>query len=313
MPIRDDEGKLPQLRFPPATILVAFDFSKRSLEAWKYARALAEHVHARLEAIYVSRWVPAAELVPALPLLGPGERLRLERRMARLLGGAAGIRIAEGDVPREILKAARESRAGLIVLATRGRTGLRRVFGGSVTEAVVRLSPFPVLSVHGPASLPRTILAPVSLQPYSLAGFDFAQELARALGSSITLLHIEEPRLRSTVSFRKLERLAGKAPPGVKVDLRIGEGNVVRNILDEAPRHGLIVLVAHRRGIFRDAVIGTTAEQVLRRSEAPVLSVPAFVPAALPPGRRELGRRRGRAGARLLPSSRRGRPRVARG
>jgi len=55
----------------------------------------------------------------------------------------------EGVPYERIVRAARSKRAGLIVIGTHGRTGLSRVFVGSVAERVVRLAPCPVLTVRG--------------------------------------------------------------------------------------------------------------------------------------------------------------------
>ncbi len=50
----------------------------------------------------------------------------------------------------EIIKAAREQKADMIVMGTHGRTGLEHVLMGSVAEKVVRKAPCPVLTVKHP-------------------------------------------------------------------------------------------------------------------------------------------------------------------
>jgi len=49
----------------------------------------------------------------------------------------------------EVLAAAEELRADLVVIGTHGRRGLSRALLGSVAEKVVRMSPVPVLTVRG--------------------------------------------------------------------------------------------------------------------------------------------------------------------
>ena len=63
---------------------------------------------------------------------------------ARARGVAVEIVLAEGDPIATILRAATTHRAGLIVVGTHGRRGLRRFFLGSVAEGVVRQSHVPV-------------------------------------------------------------------------------------------------------------------------------------------------------------------------
>ena len=58
------------------------------------------------------------------------------------------VEVITGDPAVEIIVAAAEHRADLIVMATHGRTGLSRFFLGSVAERVVRESTVPVLTIR---------------------------------------------------------------------------------------------------------------------------------------------------------------------
>jgi nucleotide-binding universal stress UspA family protein len=59
-------------------------------------------------------------------------------------------RLEEGYPGSAIPRVARETRADLIVMGTHGRTGLGRMFMGSVAEQVVRKAPCPVLTAKLP-------------------------------------------------------------------------------------------------------------------------------------------------------------------
>jgi universal stress protein A len=137
-------------------ILVPIDFSDCSKKALQYALPLAREHQAALTLLYV---VPAA--------YGAGEYGGLdyaqleasmkeggERELAKLAG-----EVALGGVPAEalvrlgspaanIIDAARELPADLIVISTHGRTGLKHVFLGSVAEHVVQRAPCPVFVVR---------------------------------------------------------------------------------------------------------------------------------------------------------------------
>jgi universal stress protein A len=58
--------------------------------------------------------------------------------------------VKRGDPATEIVKLAEHDKAGLILMATHGRTGLAHIFMGSVAEKVVRTSHVPVLTVKPP-------------------------------------------------------------------------------------------------------------------------------------------------------------------
>jgi nucleotide-binding universal stress UspA family protein len=59
--------------------------------------------------------------------------------------------IEEGDAADEICREAAKLHADAIVVGSHGRTGLKRLFLGSVSERVVRHAPCPVLVVPAPS------------------------------------------------------------------------------------------------------------------------------------------------------------------
>jgi len=139
-------------------LLYATDFSRASRPAFAKALALAKQDRARLLVLHV--------LMPPSPFLGDAlpasyvelqvrARRETERRLAALVAQAkkAGVRaearLVEGVPSEEILRAARKQRADLIVIGTHGRTGLGRIFMGSVAERVLQRATTPVLTVRG--------------------------------------------------------------------------------------------------------------------------------------------------------------------
>lgn len=56
-----------------------------------------------------------------------------------------------------ILQVANAEKVDLIVLVTRGGSGLRRLLYGSVAEGVVRVSPSPVLTIRTDGTPTRTV------------------------------------------------------------------------------------------------------------------------------------------------------------
>ena len=60
------------------------------------------------------------------------------------------ILVTSGNAAEEIIKAAEEFNADLIAMSTHGRSGLRRMAFGSITDKVLRKSTIPVLMVRAP-------------------------------------------------------------------------------------------------------------------------------------------------------------------
>jgi nucleotide-binding universal stress UspA family protein len=138
------------------TILVPFDFSASAESALAWAADLQrtsgaapiEMVHA-----ITSRSVGTADVSLQILLPSEDDCAGLERSMleaARRNGAQAraNVRIASSDVGDIVLDAAREAGTELIVMGTHGRTGIKRLFLGSVAEHVLRHSDCPVVAVH---------------------------------------------------------------------------------------------------------------------------------------------------------------------
>jgi nucleotide-binding universal stress UspA family protein len=107
-------------------------------------------------------------MTPVIPLMDDGYisptiyddmersmRAHGQKQIDKLVAKAktAGVRarglLLEGTAADRIVRAARSHRADVIVIGTHGRTGLARVFLGSVAARVVGTAPCPVLTVRG--------------------------------------------------------------------------------------------------------------------------------------------------------------------
>jgi nucleotide-binding universal stress UspA family protein len=149
---------------PWRTILVPHDFSSSANHAAAMARDAAKQLGARLVLLHVAEVPPSIGMETAVvpePNAAPislreyattsaSERLsdlasRLEKD-----GVVVSTQVAVGRPVDEILRVAGDEKADLIVMGTHGRTGLKHLVTGSVTERVVRTSTVPVLTVRVP-------------------------------------------------------------------------------------------------------------------------------------------------------------------
>jgi nucleotide-binding universal stress UspA family protein len=138
-------------------ILVAIDASEPSKVALQTAIALAKADGAALAIVTVhdERFVEGSaapeDFSDVAMLIDIDERAgKTLLEHARSAAGAAGVsevtvRLLAGDPAAHIVDAAHAHRADLIVVSTHGRTGLSRIFVGSVAEHVIRHAPCSVL------------------------------------------------------------------------------------------------------------------------------------------------------------------------
>ena len=142
-------------------ILCPIDFSSVADIATEQAGRLAVRDRATLVLLHV--YTPAAFYMPpeaaGVALIRSDDVWRAEaeqklcRARARLRqsGATTHAVMVDGHPPDQIARVARRLRCDLIVLATRGRTGLLRLLlGSSVAERVLRRAPCPVLAVRAP-------------------------------------------------------------------------------------------------------------------------------------------------------------------
>jgi nucleotide-binding universal stress UspA family protein len=140
------------------TILVPTDFSADAAEAVKTASELAKQFSARVVLLHAYNVViPLASPMAGAYMLPDGfyEGLRAHanslvdaaaRKLAEAGIDATGVAVSE-TASVAIVAEAERLPADLIVMGTRGLTGLKHVVLGSVAERVLRTAPCPVLTV----------------------------------------------------------------------------------------------------------------------------------------------------------------------
>jgi nucleotide-binding universal stress UspA family protein len=165
------------------------------------------------------------------------------------------------------------------VLGVTRRTGLQRAIMGSVAEAVVRASPCPVLSVPRTRVI-RRVLAPVNEGEYAKEAVLAAALVAKAYGARLELLHVVTDPVFGTPPRSLLRRRMQELPLALRRDVscrfRLARRGPAADIVRAARGKDLVVLAEHRKSLLGDLMLGTTAERVLRRSAAPVLSIPSL-------------------------------------
>ncbi len=144
-------------------ILIATDGSKHSKRAAEAAIEMAGLYGSAITVLYVvdigKEYAPLGDLISKVAddmiagirsnLKQQGEEITKEvAEKASSAGLNAERRIVEGYPAQEILRLAREEKAGLIVMGGIGATGLEKFLLGSVADKVVRSSEIPVLVVR---------------------------------------------------------------------------------------------------------------------------------------------------------------------
>ena len=266
-------------------ILCAVDYSVSSRQALDEALELARG-RATLELVHVRSRGATGDATAA--------DLELEewRKTAAAIVPAVTSHSLEGDDVWNVIAETAERLAVDLVVAGAGRRegGLL----GTVAERIVRQAPCSVLIVAGPSRPPRSILCAVDFSAPARAALDAAADLAAERNANLTIVHAfsvgelavpgmaAEAGLAVEARDAADEALRGwaaeaEARAGRAVTARVVEGPPSDAILAAAREAAsdLVVTGTHGRTGIARAVLGSVAENVVRRAEQPVLVVRA--------------------------------------
>lgn len=293
------------------SMLFTTDFLKPARRAFSYAVMLAKASGARLVILHVIEGVTdAGARVPSdnryLRPLRTAAMLELGRlvRLAQEAGILAEPRLEIGDPAASVIEAMAHVNAQLIVMGTQGRAGWDLLKLGSMAESVIRKASCPVVTVPGIVAgdalrnsrhvrWSRLLLA-TDFSACAHQALRQAAGLARRFESRMLIVHAVEASSPCSQAGRsgagraaesaagvdrgrqRLDRLLSELKAGgVTAEGRCLEGRPIDVILEQAARwkaDAIVIGTQGRRGLHR-LMLGSVAEQVVRRAGCPVVTL----------------------------------------
>jgi nucleotide-binding universal stress UspA family protein len=311
MKLESDKSK--PIKAPrPTRILVPTDFSPNAEEALRFAVPLARQLGGKITLLHSIDWQVNPQMRSAAGIIDTMNRVAQDVAEDRL------EKLARTKVPQELLEktivdfapaqvgipeAARELKADLIVISTRGHTGLQRILLGSTAARVVRYASCPVLTVRPDAGaksrgakaailgpIIKRILVPIVFSEGCDSSIRFATTLARIMQAQLTLLHVVAPLPLNTPRYisevqqydaevkldakQRLKSLAATLPPDIQSEVLLRQNTPHLGIIRAARerRCDLITLPTRDLTSLKDFMLGSTAEKVIRHAPCPVLT-----------------------------------------
>ncbi len=293
--------KTATIRAPARTrfdnILFATDFSEAAAHAIPFIKKFARHYESNVLALHVRPPVVNPMTQPgSWPVDVEAAKSFDKEHREELLGSFYGIKtdvqIKEGEIQACLNEAIEKQNTDLLIIGTRGRTGIAKMLLGSVAEEIFRTMPVPVLTV-GPHSNPskanvREMLFATDFNTESNAAAAYAVSLAQEFQARLTLLHVvPEPKAGELVGWfdvqESAKKLLGKlVPPEAeawcKPEFFVERGDPAERILDLANLRDvdLIILGAQPESGVPGAATHlpiAIAHKVVTRANCPVLTV----------------------------------------
>ncbi len=283
-------------------MLVALDGSKIAEVVFSYARELSGRLGMDLDLLHVC----TDEEAPQLPMCQAyiehmAETLKAQSEEIRSQAGSGKksmksiAKTVVGYPAEEILKYADENNIDTIMLATHGRSGIRRWGLGSVAEKVIHEAKVPVWLI--PAGLHQDILydkMPQRSLLVPLDGSKLAEEVIphvidlakqRGVKTTVALINVSKPvtvklsaedkeligqdvESMQTTGEVYLKKIAGRIrDAGLETEYEQLVGDPAEEIVRYAAAYQpmLIVMSTHGRSGFSRFVFGSVTENVLHR------------------------------------------------
>ena len=264
-------------------IIVGTDFSEGSYVALRYAVDVAN----RLQSDIILMWVRREKLLVDNEQLNIMTHLA-EERLAELCAryqpqmqhGQIRWQVAKGKVAVAIATTALRELSPMIVIGTNGASGFEKYWMGSQAVRIVQDSPCPVLTVRQGYDFNGGvdhIVVPIRVNANSRQKVPPAAAMAKMFGAEVHVLGLldlkeEEKALRIYVqqSTDYLDR------EGVKYTFEIRTySNYCDTVLQyaEEVKSDLLVINTEQDRILSQLFLGTNAQQIVHRSQIPVLCV----------------------------------------
>jgi nucleotide-binding universal stress UspA family protein len=290
-------------------ILCATDFSDFSNHAIPYGIALAREFKAKLYVSHVIDLSSAAiygEAVFALEEQQSRMTSYAQKEMTQLMGQETldwEPLITVGNPANEIARLAADKQVDIAIAASHGRSGLKRLILGSVTERLMRTLPCPLWVVRSPepgfvtdasqAIQIKKILVGCDFSPDSSLAFEYGLSLAQEFQAELHLAHVVEPplyedlvkpsesgetfgrQLRKTMQEKLGAMVPEEAQTWCNPVTALLAGQPHEELAKYAVVNGMDLIVLGVRGhsLVETLFVGSTTDRVLRNSPCPVLSV----------------------------------------
>lgn len=272
-------------------ILYLTDFSNSSQAAIPFALAIARTYDARVHALHVLSPPipePCSGAIRADEELADAEMMKVVRQLASVEHDSAVVQGASLWSALEPI--INDHPIDLIVLGTRGRTGLQKLLLGSFAEEIFRRSSVPVLTIgpdvrknEHPEGNFRSVLFATDFSAPSSAAAPFAISLAEENGADLVLVNIipdSDTKDRAVVLAQLFDLVPSNARLQCQPFAVVHYGNAADRILETANERSTDVIVLGVHGAADHLGAAThleraTAHNVVAHAHCPVLTVRA--------------------------------------
>jgi nucleotide-binding universal stress UspA family protein len=267
-------------------ILVPFDFSEQATSAFRFALDLARQSGREVHAVHVIELpvIHDSMLLPTLSFeanmmneLSASANERFEQLVASVGSDIpVSTKVVFGNTSLMLLDYIKEAEVDLVVMGTKGASGLRELLIGSTAEKIVRNAPCPVITLRKDCAFHavKNIVFPNSLEDDQDDLVDHVKDLQSFFKSTLHVLWVNTPGNFTSDSINRI-RLKDFA---LRCNLKDYTLNVYNDTTEESGvinfahsiNADLITMGTHGRKGLNHLMSGSVAEDVVNHIDCPI-------------------------------------------
>ena len=273
--------------------LVPIDFRDESVIALEYALLVARKTGATLHLVFIlEEESPLLKMVlkdEQRDMIRRGASDKLDELAGKILSGIPfTTQIRQGKIYQEIIIAAMEVNADLILMGRTDSSDMLKNFTGTNTMHIIKESEIPVITLRKKPEYFGCdhIVLPLDLTKQTIVQASNAVAVARLLNARITVLSILRQASKSQeINFiqrlDEIRTIFEKLKIECNVKLVRDKSGGFEKILNKTVleiQGDLVMIMTQQELNVTEFFIGSAAQQVINRSEFPVLSINPLAP-----------------------------------
>ena len=282
-------------------ILVPVDFSTNSKKAFRYAVDIASRSEGTIFLYHLFRPLKASEAGVVFDVDEHNRRLqeivlkKLQRLQKKVLADTnvnVPVFAYAGRIPvvKNILDFAGENNIDLVVMGTKGASGLKKITLGSNASKIIQRAKIPVLLIPEKFKweTPAKILFTTAIQKSDSDAILILSELSGLYHAEITMLHVRDPHQPETMKDKKeFERHASamqKVFKNTKFELRqidtFSISKTLQQLHKEIP-YDILVMIRRTKSLIQKIFVESFTKNMAFITNKPLLIIPQDKKASL--------------------------------
>jgi nucleotide-binding universal stress UspA family protein len=268
------------------TILVPTDFSDNAEKAMHYAFELAKHYKSKI--ILLNAWdLPHQKSTMFLSIKNV-----LQEKAEQEINAVKDLMLNKypevvtesitmmGNPIYCIKKAAKIKAADMIIMGTRGATGLKKIFLGSNAAGVIEGAPCPVLVIPEKAKFKniKSIAFATDFNTDDFLAINSLIPIAKIFGAEIIVTHIADSESNEEDLFKKFSENAERKIKYERLKFMSFAGENVQESLNkfiDSANIGLIAMSTKKRGFLEGLFSKSMTKEMIYSSSIPVIAFQA--------------------------------------